>query len=72
MAKKAKGTVIENTWEPVDNCPHCGGKAEVRAFNTTHLHGWVGCPECGCYINWNHDPAGAIAKWNKRVTLHVA
>ena len=29
--------------------------------------GWVGCPECGLYIQWTHDPMGAVKKWNKRV-----
>ena len=58
--------------ESLEDCPHCGDKAEVREFRGMFRHGWVGCPKCGCYINWSHDPDGAIAKWNKRVKLHVA
>ena len=66
MSKKKNNSIVIDG-EPLINCPHCGGKSEVRSFNTTHLHGWVGCPVCGCYISWSHDPAGAIAKWNRRV-----
>lgn len=33
---------------------------------TAFRRGWVGCPECGLYIQWAHDPDGAIANWNRR------
>ena len=71
MSKKKNEPVIV-CGEVVENCPLCGGKAEVREFRGMFRHGWVGCVQCGCYINWNHDPAGAIAKWNKRVNIIVA
>jgi Lar family restriction alleviation protein len=48
-------------------CPFCGGEAQRKTVTMPHQHGWVGCPKCGCYISWNHDPAKAIEKWNRRV-----
>lgn len=48
------------------SCPLCGGAAKIKAMNTPHTHGWIGCPECHLYIQWVHDPAGAAAKWNRR------
>lgn len=30
------------------------------------MHGWVGCPKCGLYIQWKRDPAYAEMKWNRR------
>ena len=56
----------------LENCPLCGGKAEVKAFSGMFQHGWVGCAACSLYINWSHDPEGAIKKWNKRVKPHAA
>lgn len=52
--------------DKVRSCPCCGGKAEVKSFNGMFVHGWVGCRACGLYIQWKADPAGAIAKWNRR------
>lgn len=72
MAKKKKAEDEVTVGGELDNCPHCGGKAELRVFRAMFVRGWVGCPDCSCYINWSHDPAGAIAKWNKRVQFHVA
>ena len=60
------------THEPLLECPHCGGKSEIKSFSGMFQHGWVGCPACGIYKNWNHDPQGAIEKWNKRVNQDVA
>lgn len=51
----------------LEDCPHCGGTAAVKAFPKPHRHGWVGCAKCSCYIQWQHDPGGAIEKWNRRV-----
>ncbi len=51
----------------LEACPLCGQAAEVKSFKGMFQHGWVGCPSCSCYIQWSHDPDGAIKKWNKRV-----
>ena len=56
----------------IENCPFCGGKAEIKSFKGMFVHGWVGCPRCSAYINWNHDPSGAVKKWNRRVRKDVA
>lgn len=57
--------------EDLRECPCCGKPGQVQG--TRHpdvkrgfMHGWVGCPACGLYIQWTHDPAGAIRKWNRR------
>ena len=50
----------------LENCPCCGGAGEVKDVQGKFRHGWVGCPNCGLYINWAHDPQAAIAKWNRR------
>lgn len=47
-------------------CPFCGAPATQKTSPQPRAHGWVGCPACGCYIQWAHDPAGAVAKWNRR------
>ena len=47
-------------------CPHCGAPGKIKRINSPHMHGWIGCPECGIYKQWNHDPADAIKKWNTR------
>lgn len=65
MSKK-KDTSFVLIVESLEDCPHCGGKAEVRESRGMFRHGWVGCAPCGCYINWSHDPDGAIKKWNRR------
>ena len=52
--------------EKLRECPCCGGEGHVKSVSVPHSHGWVGCPECGLYIQWNRDPDGAIAKWNRR------
>lgn len=58
----------------IKDCPCCGepGKLKdgiTRTHSGTYRRGWVGCPECGLYIQWTHDPAGAIEKWNRRVKV---
>lgn len=50
-----------------DNCPFCGKEAFVKTFSNPYQHGWVGCPECGCYIQWQYRPDEAIKKWNRRI-----
>ena len=50
----------------IEDCPHCGGEGKMKSISTPYRHGWVGCPVCGIYKQWNHDPADAIAKWNMR------
>ena len=57
-------------------CPCCGkpGKLKMTRVPIQPLHGgkteivrgWVGCPECELYIQWAHDPRGAVEKWNRR------
>ena len=58
--------------EALIDCPHCGGPSEIKKFTGVFVHGWVGCPACKIYKNWNHDPADAIKKWNMRVSRDVA
>ena len=55
----------------VRECPCCGKPGKLKdAQKTTRRgsfrQGWVGCPACGLYIQWAHDPSGAIRKWNRR------
>lgn len=52
-------------------CPFCGGEGKIKeavvpTSGGGYVRGWVGCPGCGVYIQWNHDPAGAVKKWNRR------
>ena len=52
-------------------CPCCGGPGKLKdGVTPTHgggyRRGWVGCPECGLYIQWTHDLLGAVLKWNRR------
>lgn len=55
--------------QTIENCPCCGGPGKLKDTHGKIRQGWVGCPACQLYINWKIDPAGAIAKWNKRVGL---
>lgn len=52
--------------ETLENCPLCGGEAMLKDVHGKIRHGWVGCPECRLYINWNISPGGAVQKWNRR------
>lgn len=52
--------------ETIRDCPCCGGPGRLKDIHGRIRQGWVGCPDCHLYINWKIDPAGAIAKWNKR------
>ena len=47
-------------------CPCCGGPGLLKDVRGRIRRGWVGCPACSLYINWQIDPAGAIKKWNRR------
>ena len=57
----------------MQSCPFCGGAGQVKIIRQptsggkSFMRGWVGCPQCGAYMQWTHDPAGAIRKWNCRV-----
>ena len=53
------------------DCPFCGGKGQIKSVKTPYSHGWVGCPDCKVYINWNYDPSGALKKWDRRTTVKV-
>lgn len=50
-------------------CPCCGAPGKLKSVKAYvgFMRGWVGCPACGLYIHWAHDPEGSIAKWNRRV-----
>ena len=56
----------------IEKCPCCGGPGKLKDSKVqTHgggsfRRGWVGCPECELYIQWTHDPWGAVKKWNNR------
>lgn len=52
----------------LEDCPLCGGPGKGKNFPTPFRHGWVGCPECGLYINWTQSPREAVRKWNRRYT----
>ncbi len=47
-------------------CPLCGAPGKGKRSETSFPHGWVGCPDCGLYIQWVHDPKDAVRKWNRR------
>ena len=47
-------------------CPLCGGPGQMKVVPKPHRRGWVGCSNCGLYINWVQSPDGAVAKWNRR------
>ena len=47
-------------------CPFCGGEATLKTIQTPFAHGWVGCPACKIYKNWQHSPKEAIELWNRR------
>ena len=50
----------------LETCPCCGGEGQLKDVHGRIRHGWVGCPECRLFINWNIDPAGAVRAWNRR------
>ena len=52
--------------ERIKDCPCCGGPGMLKDICGKIRHGWVGCPKCRLYINWNISPAGAIRTWNTR------
>ena len=51
----------------IDKCPFCGGESQIKTIHTPFAHGWVGCPVCKIYKQWNHSPKEAIEIWNRRV-----
>lgn len=60
--------------EDLRECPCCGKAAQGKSVYYPgriqgFMRGWVGCPACGLYIQWTHDPSGAIRKWNRRAAL---
>ena len=54
--------------EDLSECPCCGAPGKLKSVKAYvgFMRGWVGCPACGLYIHWAHDPARAIRKWNRR------
>ena len=58
--------------EYLEPCPCCGGPGKLKDIHNRIRQGWVGCPECGLYINWKISPDGAIRKWNKRAVITTA
>lgn len=50
----------------IKDCPFCGKPGVVKILPTPYRHGWVGCPECHCYINWVYNLTPAVDSWNKR------
>lgn len=53
------------------NCPCCGGESVIKTIPTPFMHGWIGCPVCKIYKQWNHSPKEAIEIWNRRVMPDV-
>ena len=56
----------------LEDCPCCGAPGKLKSVKAYvgFMRGWVGCPACGLYIHWAHDPEGAIRKWNRRDGPH--
>lgn len=53
--------------EKLKPCPFCGRPAEARDFQKPFVNGWIGCPQCHCFIEWIKDgKRQAIASWNRR------
>ena len=52
--------------EQIKACPCCGGPGLLKDVRGKIRRGWVGCPACSLYINWQISPDGAIKKWNRR------
>ena len=50
----------------LENCPHFGGRAEIKISRKPFLHGWVGCLKCHCYINRYQSDKTAVENWNRR------
>ena len=53
----------------VSPCPHCGKPGEFREVTKPHRHGWIGCPHCKIYKQWNISPDDAVEVWNSRMTV---
>lgn len=47
-------------------CPFCGKPGQEKKVYKPFFHGWVGCPECKCYINYEHSDKYAVIRWNRR------
>lgn len=60
------------TVEAIKACPCCGGEGKLKDIHTKIRQGWVGCPECGLYIQWKISPDGAVKKWNRRAEISAA
>lgn len=53
--------------EKLLSCPFCGGEASVMQYREPVVNGWVGCPECRCFIDWvKAGKSLAITAWNRR------
>lgn len=52
--------------EQIKACPCYGGPGRIKDIHNRIRQGWVGCPECGLYIQWKISPDGAVKKWNRR------
>ena len=50
----------------LEPCPCCGAPGQMKDIHNKIRQGWVGCPECGLYIQWKISPDGAVKKWNRR------
>lgn len=57
-------------FQPLRECPFCGGEAAVRDIKEPSVNGWVGCQRCRCFMDFvkNGKPQ-AIAAWNRRANL---
>lgn len=54
-------------FQPLRECPFCGGEAAARDIKEPFVNGWVGCQRCRCFMDFvkNGKPL-AIAAWNRR------
>ena len=55
--------------EELKNCPFCRAPGQMKTVPGKIPRGWVGCPRCGIFKQWTHDPSGAIRIWNHREGL---
>ena len=55
-------------FQPLRECPFCGGEAAECDIKQSFANGWVGCQRCRCFMYFvkNGKPL-AIAAWNRRV-----
>ena len=57
--------------EEIKACRRCGRPGKIKDTFVKFRRGWVGCPACSLYINWQIDPAGAVKKMEQAETIEI-